>query len=99
MERAPVTTAPTVEVTARCLAGTAYVAVRATNTDEQTAAIVLSTPFGDRTYAAVAPGGNAYQSFSSRAAEVDAGAVSITATARGREPVTVQAPYEAKRCG
>lgn len=99
VERAPVTTAPTVEVTARCLAGTAFVAVRATNTDEQTAEIVLSTPFGDRTYAAVAPGGNAYQSFSSRAAAVDAGAVSVTATAPGREPVTVQAPYEAKRCG
>ncbi|WP_415297305.1 fibronectin type III domain-containing protein [Cellulosimicrobium sp. SJTW-1] len=69
-----------VETSARCLAGTAYVAVRATNTGDIPADVTLATPFGTRTVAAVAPGKAAYQSFSTRAVAADAGSVTVTGT-------------------
>ncbi|MFD4994277.1 beta-L-arabinofuranosidase domain-containing protein [Cellulosimicrobium cellulans] len=70
-----------VEVSPRCLAGKVYVAVRATNTGDVPADVTLTTPFGERSFAAVAPGANAYQSFASRATSVPAGAVTVTGTA------------------
>ncbi|MBD8079658.1 GH92 family glycosyl hydrolase [Cellulosimicrobium arenosum] len=91
---------PSVDVQAstRCLAGTAYVAVRATNTGDVPADVTLSTPFGSRTFADVAPGRNAYQSFSVRADAVDAGVATVTATPAGGVPTTVQARYDALGC-
>jgi len=88
----------TVEATTRCLAGKAYVAVRATNGGDAPLAVTLSTPFGSRTVASVAPGANAYQSFAVRAASVAAGDAVVSAVAGG---VTseVSAPYAALTCG
>ncbi|GED08993.1 endonuclease/exonuclease/phosphatase family protein [Cellulosimicrobium cellulans] len=91
--------APEVGAVVRCLAGTAHVAVRATNTGDTAAVVGLSTAFGERTSADVAPGRHAYQAFSSRVARVDAGAVTVTATVAGRAPVTVHEEYAAKSCG
>nr|WP_051876354.1 hypothetical protein [Cellulosimicrobium sp. MM] len=68
-----------VETSTRCLAGTAYVAVRATNTGDVPADVTLATPFGTRSVAAVAPGKAAYQSFSTRG-RADAGSVTVTGT-------------------
>jgi len=65
----------------RCLAGSAYVAVRATNDDTVPVDVTLTTPFGSRTVAAVAPGKNAYQSFATRAAGTGEHAVTVTASA------------------
>ncbi|MET3976840.1 hypothetical protein ABIE39_003158 [Cellulosimicrobium sp. 4261] len=65
----------------RCLAGSAYVAVRATNDDTVPVDVTLTTPFGSRTVAAVAPGKNAYQSFAARAPSTGAHEVSVTASA------------------
>ncbi|MCB7137993.1 ThuA domain-containing protein [Cellulosimicrobium marinum] len=87
-----------VETSVRCLAGKAYVAVRATNADEAAAAITLATPFGTKEFAEVAVGKAAYQSFAVRAADVEAGTVTVTATI-GERTATVEVPYDAHSCG
>src|SRR5690606_18945699 len=61
----------------RCLAGTAYVAVRATNGEDEAVALRLVTPFGQRAFGQVAPDANAYQSFNARSSSLDAGTVSV----------------------
>lgn len=86
---------PALDVTAqaRCLAGKAYVAVRATSTADAPVDVELATPYGTRLVADVAPGASAYQSFAVRAATVPAG--EATATADGRTAVV---PYDALTC-
>ncbi|WP_206715203.1 GH92 family glycosyl hydrolase [Cellulosimicrobium arenosum] len=93
-----------VDVTAstRCLAGKVYVAVRATNQEDEPLAITLVTPFGTKEFAEVAPGKNAYQSFAARTASVDAGTVTVEAVrGAGDEEVTssIEAEYAAISCG
>jgi len=91
-----------VEVSPRCLAGTAYVAVRATNGEDVPVAVTLSTPFGQKAFADVTPGRSAYQSFAARASAVPAGSATVTATTvLDGEAVTasVDAPYDALDCG
>jgi len=84
----------TVTAEARCLAGSAYVAVRATSTADAPVDVELATPYGTRVVTGVAPGASAYQAFPVRAAEVPAG--EATATAEGRTAVV---PYDALACG
>lgn len=91
----------TVEAQARCLAGKAYVAVRATNDGQLPVHVRLETPFGSRAAGTVQPGKNAYQSFTTRARSVEAGEATVTATARvdGEEVTsTFTAPYEELTC-
>lgn len=86
---------------ARCLAGTAYLAVRATNDGDAPADVVLSTPYGERSFAAVAPGKNAYHAFAVRAASVAAGTVTVTgATTVDGEEVSADlaVPFDATDC-
>ncbi|MTG88598.1 hypothetical protein GJV82_06520 [Cellulosimicrobium sp. BIT-GX5] len=85
------------QVVARCLAGTAYVAVRATNEDTVRVDVTLSTPFGERTVEGVRPGASAYQSFSSRSATLDAGSARVSASAGGRT-AAVDVAYETVDC-
>jgi hypothetical protein len=91
---------PQVEVTAqaRCLGGKVFVAVRAENTGEEAAAIELATPYGSKLFTDVAPGANAYQSFATRAAVVEAGEVTVTVTTPDGEPQQVTAAYDAAAC-
>jgi len=86
----------TVEV--RCIAGKASVAVRATNNDTVNADLKISTPFGDKTLAAVKPGAALFHTFTTRATSVTAGTATVTATADGRTG-TAQAAWAAKSCG
>ena len=93
-----------VEVTTstRCLAGKAYVAVRAVNGEDVPLAIRLVTPFGTKAFAAVQPGQSAYQSFATRAVAVGAGTVTVEAVrGSGAEEVTasIEAGYDALSCG
>ncbi|SMF22242.1 hexosaminidase [Cellulosimicrobium cellulans J34] len=67
-----------VEASARCLAGTAYVAVRATNGGADAVDVTLATAHGRRDFAGVAPGRSAYASFSTRTGEVAAGSATVT---------------------
>ncbi|OLT46146.1 family 43 glycosylhydrolase [Cellulosimicrobium sp. CUA-896] len=94
------TPAPTVSVQAetRCLAGTAYVAVRATNDGDAPVDVELATAFGSTTRTGVEPGRNAYQAFSSRGSSVDAGSVTVTATSPGGEPHAQEVEVPARTC-
>ncbi|MFB8227204.1 family 43 glycosylhydrolase [Cellulosimicrobium sp. NPDC055967] len=92
----------TVEATPRCLAGKVYVAVRATNAGDVPADVTLTTPYGTKTFAGVAPGANAYQSFASRATSVEAGTVTVTGTATldgTPATTTYDVAYAAHTCG
>ncbi|GGM55045.1 family 43 glycosylhydrolase [Dactylosporangium sucinum] len=70
----------TVTVQPRCIAGKAFLAVQARNDHGSAIAVDLQTPYGDRSFTAVAPGANAYQSFAVRAATAPAGSVTVRAT-------------------
>ncbi|WP_069386015.1 discoidin domain-containing protein [Cellulosimicrobium cellulans] len=70
-----------VEVEPRCLAGKAYLAVRAANGENTPVDVTLTTPFGTHEVADVAPGANAYQAFPVRSAEVASGSVTVTGAA------------------
>src|SRR5690606_10666717 len=89
-----------VETSTRCLAGTAYVAVRATITGDVPADVVLATPFGTRTVATVAPGKAAYQSIATPSAAVDARSVPVTGTVPDDGTSSVRdVAYPAVACG
>jgi len=70
----------TAEATVRTLGSTGYVAVRVTNDEDVPVDVVVTTPYGSRTFVAVAPGSNAYQAFASRVAAVPAGEGTVTVT-------------------
>ncbi|WP_165818031.1 phosphodiester glycosidase family protein [Microbacterium sp. Gd 4-13] len=71
-----------VEATAstRTLAGKQYVTVVATNRDSVPMEVVISTPFGSKSFATVAPGKSASVSINSRAGSIDAGEATVTFT-------------------
>ncbi len=83
-----------VTASARCLAGKAYVAVRATNLADVAADVELVTPFGTRVVRDVAPGANAYQSFATRSGSLAAGVATATGTAV-LDGATVETAHEA----
>ncbi|WP_211590590.1 family 43 glycosylhydrolase [Microbispora sp. H11081] len=91
----------TVTASSRCIGSSAYVAVTAVNNAEAPATITLTTPYGSTTVADVAPGKQAYQSFNTRAGQIDAGTATVTATATiGGTRVTssYDTPYTAAAC-
>ncbi|WP_433687890.1 family 43 glycosylhydrolase [Micromonospora carbonacea] len=103
---AAATAQPELPVTAsaqtRCVGGRAYVAVQATNGHTTPVDITLETPYGTRTVTNVAPGANAYQSFTTRATSVPAGTATIRATGTidGTTVTTVvTANHSAQSCG
>ncbi|WP_435738595.1 Ig-like domain-containing protein [Cellulosimicrobium sp. PMB13] len=78
----------------RCLAGKAYVAVRATNDGAAPVDVTITTPYGSRSFADVAPGANAYQSFAARSAAVPSATAQVVVD--GLQPVDVA--YDARSC-
>ncbi|TCB98609.1 1,4-beta-xylanase [Micromonospora zingiberis] len=86
---------------ARCIGGTAYLAVQARNDHDAPVRVVLETAFGERSVANVAPGANAFQQFNARAASVPAGTatVRVTGTIDGKDVTTARsAEYPAVNC-
>jgi len=81
----------TVTARPRCVAGTAYLAVQARNDHDGPVDVALETAYGSRSFAGVAPGANAYQSFTARTASLTAGSVTVraTGTVAGRVVTTV----------
>ncbi|TCC00551.1 zinc carboxypeptidase [Micromonospora zingiberis] len=70
----------TVTVQVRCVAGKAYVAVQANNEHNAGVSIALESAYGTKAAANVAPGGNTFQQFNTRATAVAAGSASARAT-------------------
>ncbi|MET8045709.1 family 43 glycosylhydrolase [Micromonospora sp. NPDC005215] len=92
----------TVTASARCVGGKVYVAVQARNDNDTPVGIALETPYGERSFAAVAPGANAYQSFNTRAVSVPAGSatVLVTGAVGGQAVTTVRTvQHPAGTCG
>ncbi|MFB8229920.1 family 43 glycosylhydrolase [Cellulosimicrobium sp. NPDC055967] len=96
-EAPPVDPQVTVTAQPRCLAGTPYLAVRATNDGDDTVAIALRTDHGERSFAQVDPGKNAYQSFKARGA-LDAGEALVVVTDVSGTTSEVTAGYDALTC-
>ncbi|MEU8196679.1 family 43 glycosylhydrolase [Microbispora amethystogenes] len=91
----------TVTASSRCIGASAYLAVTAVNDGDAPATITLTTPYGNKTVADVAPGKQAYQSFNTRAGQIDAGEATVTGTATigGRQVTTsYDAAYNAATC-
>ncbi|SME90384.1 5'-nucleotidase [Cellulosimicrobium cellulans J34] len=89
-----------VVVSPRCMAGKVYLAVKAVNGDDVPVDVVLSTPYGERTFTGVAPGAAAYQSFASRATSVPAGSVTVTGSfADGTGVREYPVAFDAFSCG
>nr|BFE60889.1 family 43 glycosylhydrolase [Dactylosporangium thailandense] len=91
----------TVTAQVKCLAGKGYVAVQARNDHDAPVSIALETVYGERSFAGVAPGANAYQSFTTRVSAVPAGTatVRVTGTVGGKDVTTaVTAQYSALAC-
>ena len=93
-------TDPQVTVTAqpRCLGGTPYLAVRAANDGDETVAVALRTVHGERSYAQVAPGANAYQSFKVRGGALEAGEALVAVTDVAGTTTEISAAYDALTC-
>lgn len=92
---APLVVSVTSEV--RCIAGKATVAVRATNGSDVAADLTVSSPFGERSFSAVAPGASAFHTFSAKAKSVPAGEGQVAATS-GERHGAASAAYAAKSC-
>jgi hypothetical protein len=93
----PAEPAVTVTAEARCLAGSATLAVRAVNDHDGPVDVRIVTPYGTREISAVAPGQAAYQSFATRAGQVEGDDVTVQVTA---DTVTreLTTPYERVSC-
>ncbi|MGI5522405.1 glycoside hydrolase family 43 protein [Micromonospora sp. CA-259024] len=92
----------TVTASTRCLSGKVYVAVQARNDHDGSVGVTLETAYGERSFAAVAPGASAYQSFNTRAVSVPAGSatVRVTGVIGGRDVTTVRTvEHPAGTCG
>ncbi|WP_327046742.1 PQQ-dependent sugar dehydrogenase [Microbispora sp. NBC_01189] len=92
----------TITATSRCIGTSAYLAVTAVNNGDVPATVALTTPYGSKTVADVAPGKQAYQSFNTRAGQIDAGKVTVkgTATIGGKQVTSsYDASYNAITCG
>lgn len=98
--------APSLDVSAtasvRCVAGKALVTVQVSNDDETAVAVELSSAFGAKSFASVAPGKVASHAFTTRRGAIDAGEVAVTATATvdGQQVRTdLTAAHPARACG
>ncbi|SIQ06949.1 F5/8 type C domain-containing protein [Cellulosimicrobium aquatile] len=83
----------TATAVSRCLAGTAYVAVRADNDGDAPVDMTIETAHGTREVAAVAPGRAASGSFSTRSSSVVAGEAAVVVAG-----TRVVVPYGALSC-
>ncbi|MFD6093302.1 family 43 glycosylhydrolase [Oerskovia sp. NPDC060338] len=87
---------------AQCVAGRANLTVRAVNGEDVAVSVALTTPFGTKTFASVAAGKSASQSFNSRAAAVPAGTATVVGTigtGAGARSTTFDVEYPATTCG
>ncbi len=90
-----------VATAARCVAGRVVVTARVSNGEAVPVAAELASPFGSRSSAAVGAGTSVLHAFTTRQAQVAAGAIAVTVTAVvDGEAVSevVEAPYAAHAC-
>ncbi len=71
----------TLAATTRCVAGKVVLAVTSTNNEDVPVSLALTTPFGSKAIADLAPGRGVSHAFTTRQAGIDEGSVSATVTA------------------
>ncbi len=85
------------EAQARCLAGRAYVAVRARSLVAEPLTVEFSTPYG-RSTREVPVGGNAYQSFAARMTAIPDGVAHVSARTSAGDAEVAAVPYTGASC-
>jgi hypothetical protein len=98
--------APALEVAAtaitRCVAGKVVLVAQLSNPNDVAIAATITTPYGSKAIASVAPGKTASQAFTTRAGSIEPGSISadVSGTVNGG-PVagSVAATYSAATCG
>ncbi|NQX13774.1 hypothetical protein HQQ80_19275 [Microbacteriaceae bacterium VKM Ac-2855] len=88
--------APTVST--KCIAGKVYLTVAVKNTDDVAAAVSITTAYGSKSFATVAPGASASAVFTTRLGSVPAGTANVTGTATGESPFAADVAYAAASC-
>ncbi|WP_198165682.1 glycoside hydrolase domain-containing protein [Agromyces laixinhei] len=86
----------------RCVGSKAYVTVKATNRETVPISLLVSSTYGEKSFASVSAGKNAVHSFTARASSVPDGTVTFeaSATVNGADATTtLTADYEARSCG
>lgn len=92
----------TIETGVRCIAGKAFLTVRALNNEDVPVSITFDTDYATKAFASVAPGKNALHAFTTRLIALPAGTATVTVTADvDGETVTdtVEVGYAAHSCG
>ncbi|GAA1960339.1 ThuA domain-containing protein [Agromyces allii] len=92
----------TVVAGARCVAGKAVLTLQTTNNEEVPLTVAYTTAYGTKSFAAVAPGKNAFHAFTTRLVELPAGTATVTVTgvvAGESITTTTEVEYPAYRCG
>ncbi|MFD7307229.1 glycosyl hydrolase family 28-related protein [Promicromonospora sp. NPDC059942] len=85
--------------TTRCTGPKAQVVVRLRNTGPEALAVRLTSPFGQRQVAGLAPGADTRLTLPTRARSVAAGEVALTVTDDAGAAGVVALPYDAAACG
>jgi O-glycosyl hydrolase len=91
----------TAVATTRCVSRKVVITAQVTNTNTVPVSVTLTSPYGTKSFASVAPGTNASHAFSTRLRSVEAGAVAVQAQAVvNGAPATVStnASYAATTC-
>ncbi|MDR1386085.1 MAG: DUF1349 domain-containing protein [Propionibacteriaceae bacterium] len=89
------------EFSTKCMAGKAYLSVRAFNDSQVPVELTITTLYGAKTFASIAPAKSGLQAFTSQAGSYPAGEIAVSATALGDSGLTGQATfaYPAGSCG
>lgn len=83
----------------RCVAGKLQVVTRATNVSDGAVQVVVTTPYGSKTIASLAPGASAAQTFATRSTAVDGGTATATVRSADGRSADVNEQYPAATCG
>jgi large repetitive protein len=83
----------------RCVSGKVVLTVSVMNQSEGPVSLVVSTPYGDKTIASLAAGRTATTGFTTRAAQIAAGTVRVTATDANGAAAEHEVAYAAASCG
>jgi len=84
----------TIDVTTRCVAGKNVLATSVTNPGDEELEVTVATPYGERAEVPVAAGATATDAFSTRASDIPAGSVTVSAGG-----ASATADYSAAHCG
>jgi beta-galactosidase len=88
--------------TSRCVGSKVLLSLTARNEEDVPVDVELSTPYGAKSFADIAPGKSAFHTFTTRLKDLPAGEATITASAEVNGAPTssiVTVPFEARSCG